>query len=99
MQGEMKWEAMWGCRIPAILMQECPLPQPEGQAVALLPPPNSGMLIPSCPEFQCKAISRAAEGLSGLRKHGYCGKSIQELNRDGDTGARASPVPSPRRAQ
>lgn len=90
---------MWGCRIPAILVQECALPQAEGQAVALLPLPNTGVLIPSWPEFQCKAISRAAEGLSGLSKHGYFGKSIQELSRDGDTGARASPVPSPRRAQ
>lgn len=87
---------MWGCRIPATLMQECPLPQAEGQAVALQPPPNAGVLIA---EFQCKAISRAAEGLSGPNKHGHFGKSIQELNRDGDTGARASPVPSPRRAQ
>lgn len=32
--------------------------------------PNFGVLIPPCPEVQCKAISRVAEGFSGLSKQG-----------------------------
>lgn len=32
--------------------------------------PNFGLLIPPCPEVQCKAISRVAEGFSGLSKQG-----------------------------
>lgn len=63
---------MWGCRIPTFLMQQCPLTQAEGLAVALLPPPNFGVLIPAA---ECKTSAGDAEGLSGLSKHGCFGKA------------------------